>query len=58
MSDQNKKSTLLGTDRAKFIAVVAGAVALIGGSFGIQAVASSKTYQHMQLAVEQACVPH
>ena len=50
MTQENPKTPFLRTDRGKFIAVVSGAVLLIGGSFGVNAIAGSKTFQHLQLA--------
>ena len=50
MTESNKKPSFFKSDRNKFIAAAAGAVLLIGGSFGVQAVASSKPFQHLQLA--------
>jgi len=47
---ENKKNQLFKSDRNKFIAAATGAVLLIGGSFGVQAIAGSKSFQHLQLA--------
>jgi len=45
-----KKQSIWNSDRNKFVAVIAGAALLVGGSFGMQAIASSKTFQHFKLA--------
>ncbi len=54
-SDKNKPG-ILGTDRRKVIAVIAGTSALIAASFGVQAVADSKPYQHLKLVVTEGDV--
>jgi len=51
MSDQNtSKTSFFRTDKGKLTAVIAGSVLLIGATFGVQSVANSKPFQHLQLA--------
>lgn len=48
-ADTNPKRTFIRTDRGKLIAVIASTGLLIGASFGVQAVAESKVFQHAKL---------
>ena len=43
-------------DRGKVIAVIGGATFLIAASFGVQAIAESKTYQHAKLLFSETSV--
>ena len=47
------KPGIFSSDRNKVIAVVAGTTALIAASFGAQAVAESKTFQHAKLVITE-----
>jgi Spy/CpxP family protein refolding chaperone len=47
--NQNQKKSFFGTDKGRVVAVIVGTGMLIGASFGVQAVAESKPYQHAKL---------
>lgn len=51
MSDpKTTKQSFLSTGKGKLVAVAVGSVMVIGATFGVQAVASSKPFQHLKLA--------
>ena len=52
-NDTPKKS-----DRTRFALVAASAVAIIGGSFGVNAFANSSTFQHIKLAASDSSAEH
>ena len=53
MSETKKTKSFFKSDRNKIVAVVLASTLVIGGSFGVQAVASSKTFQHLHLAASE-----
>ena len=51
--NMNQKKSIISTDKGKLVAVIISTGLLIGASFGVQAVAQSKTFQHAKLLVTE-----
>lgn len=51
MTDKNSKPNFNRKDRNKVVAIIAGTSLLIGATFGVQAIAESKNFQHARLLV-------